>query len=106
MTVRELLSLADAAKPNELGDDLKLRWINDVEGRIECEIHKRPISEFKSVLGEDDVLCVPDSHSGLYLPYLLSMIAFAGADYEAYSRASVDFETALHAYAKFYIRNK
>ena len=56
MKVRELLEALDATRPNELSDALKLRWINDVEGRVQCEIHKKMPQNVKFVVSEEDTL--------------------------------------------------
>ena len=62
MIVRELLEVLDATKKNEMPDELKLRWINDVEGRVQCEIWKKSPELFKRVLSDEDILSVPDPY--------------------------------------------
>lgn len=105
MIVRELLETVDAIKENEISDVLKYRWINDVEGRVLCEIHKLSPSAVKTVISEDDVLSVPEPYTVLYVLFLVSMIEFARGNYSNYSRLSVEFEKSLEIYAKWFIRN-
>lgn len=105
MTVRELLEVLDATKKNEMPDELKLRWINDVEGRVQCEIWKKSPELFKRVLSDEDILSVPDPYCSMYLLFLVSMIEFAEGNYGDYARLSIEFEKNLELYAKWYIRN-
>jgi hypothetical protein len=106
MTVKELLEITDSVKENKLCDDVKLRWINDVEGRISCEIHGMSPEAFIPHTSDDDVLLVPDAYSSLYLLYLVSMIAFSNGDFSLYSTSNIKFEEMLHRYAKHCIRSR
>lgn len=106
MTAGELLKNLDSVKTNELCDDLKFRWINDVEGRVLCEIHKISPDRVKEIVSETDELTVPEPYSNLYILYLAAMIEFAGGNYSAYTELSAEFEKALLIYAKWFIRNR
>ncbi len=106
MTVRELIDLADAIKENEIGEDVKLRWINDIEGRVFCEIYKRPHESFCPRVSDSEGLSVPEPYSSLYLPYLIAMIAFTKGEYESYKSAMLEYEAAFLLYAKYYIRSR
>ena len=106
MTVRELLESVDSARPNDICDDIKIRLINDVEGRILCEICKKQPSEVTSLLGEDDILSVPEPYSRVYMLYLVSMLELMAGNYSAYSSVSAEFDKAFVEYGKWYLRNK
>ena len=105
MTVREMLDVIDSTVHNEVEDALKVRWIKDVEGRVLCEIGKRPPEELKEVLSEDDVLSVPEAYARVYLLFAVSMIEFSKGNYDGYARLTAEFERALELYARWYIRN-
>lgn len=105
MKVRELLETLDATRQNQLSDSLKLRFINDVEGRVQCEIHKIAPRSVRFVVSEDDELTLPEPYSSVYLLFLVSMIEFAEGHYSDYARLSIEFEKNLEIYAKWYIRN-
>ena len=105
MTVREMLDIIDATRPNEIDDALKVRWIKDVEGRVLCEILKRSPDEVREVLGEDDVLSVPAPYARVYLLFAVSMIEFSNRNYDGYAKLCTEFEKAFELYGRWYIRN-
>jgi hypothetical protein len=106
MKISDMLELVDAVKSNEYSDDLKIRWLNEVEGRVLCEIRKVKPEDIKEMTGSDDVLSVPNPYSRLYLFYLASMIDFSRGDAAAFSRSNEAFEAAFTEYAKFVLRSK
>ena len=105
MTVREMLDVIDATMPNEVDDALKVRWIKDVEGRVLCEIFKRSPDEVRKVLGEDDVLSVPEAYARIYVLFVVSMIEFSKRNYDGYAKLCAEFEKAFELYGRWYIRN-
>ncbi len=106
MTVRELIDMADAVKANELQEQIKLRWINDIEGRVFCEIYKGSPDAFSPRVSDSETLFVPEPYSSVYLPYLIAMIAFAKGEFEAYHNAMIEYEASWLTYAKYYLRSK
>ncbi len=106
MTVRELLETFDACKSNQHSDSVKTAWVNDVEGRVQCEIMGKTPEKFVKLMSEDDTLTVPDAYSRIYLLYLASMCELASANYDAYESASKAYENAILVYAKSCIRNR
>lgn len=105
MVARELLEIVDAMKENDVPDQLKFIWINEIEGRVHCEIFKKSPESFKSIVSEDDILTVPDPYVSLYMLYLVSMIEFVQGDYANFAKLTVEFEKSLSIFAKWYIRN-
>jgi len=106
MTVDEIITLADAIKKNDIGEELKLRWINDVEGRVHCEIKRLPLGDFKELVSTEQELSVPEPYSKMYLSYILSMIAFVKGDYGLYSDVYMQYERDFTEYAKFCLRGR
>ena len=106
MKVGQIISIIDELKENEINDEIKLFWINEVEGRISGEILKRKSGEFKSLVSFSDELSVPEPYSRLYVLYLDAMIAFSKGDYDAYYTVTAEFEKAFSEYARFVIRNR
>ena len=101
-----MLAIVDAMKPNELCEEVKIRWLCDLEGRVLCEIHKQPPESVKLPESEKSSLTVPDAYSRLYSLYLAAMIEFTAGNYEEYTRLNADAESAFMIYAKHYIRNR
>ncbi len=106
MKINEIISIADALKTNELSEEVKLGRLNDVEGRVFCEIRKMSPSDFQGAVSLTDELSVPAPYSKMYVLYLLAMIAFSRSEYELYEKMLIDYENAFSEYARFYMRNK
>lgn len=106
MKVERLIATLDAIKENTVNDDTKLVWINEVEGRIACEIHKKTTAEIRSLVSGSDELSVPEPYSRIYILYLVAMIAFTQGEYDLYSRTVIEYETAFSEYAKYVIRSR
>ena len=106
MKAGELLAIVDAIRVNTETDNVKYAWINEVEGRVLCEIRKEDPSRLTPVISEDDELTVPIPYSKLYTLYILAMIALSGGDYNGYTRAISEFEEAFSEYARFCIRSR
>ncbi len=106
MKVDELIALADGLKNNDLSVDLKLRWINDVEGRVHCEIKGLAPGEHLDIMTTEQEISVPMPYAKMYLSYIIAMIAFSKGEYELYSDLMMKHERDFCDYAKFCIRNR
>ncbi|MBQ8407820.1 MAG: hypothetical protein IJY39_03050 [Clostridia bacterium] len=106
MKVRELFELADAAKPNDICDSVKMRWVNDIEGKVACEIMKKAPEEHMPLSGEDSELSVPDAYVRVYLLYLWAMIELSAGNYSAFTELNRAFESELAAFARYVIRSR
>ena len=106
MRVDEILSIADSLMVNQISEELKLHWINEVEGRVHCEIMKAAPADFVSVNAMDHELSVPMPYAKMYLSYILAMIAFADKEYDLYTDVMMKFERDFCEYAKFYLRTR
>lgn len=104
MRVEEILSLADALKSNDISEEVKLHWLNELEGRVHCEIFKRSIDDVVKLTALDQELSVPAPYTSVYISYLLAMIAFAVGEYELYAELSLKYERDFLKYAKFCMR--
>lgn len=106
MKVERLIATVDAIKENDVNDDTKLIWINEVEGRVACEIHKKNALEYRNIISINDELSIHEPYSRIYMLYLIAMIAFTKGEYDLYSRTTVEYEAAFSEYAKYVIRNR
>ncbi len=106
MKVERLIATLDAIKENTVNDDTKLVWLNEVEGRIACEIHKKNTEETGMLVSGEDELSVSEPYSRIYILYLIAMIAFTEGNYDLYSRTVIEYEAAFSEYAKYVIRNR
>ena len=106
MKVDTILDLVDGIKANAIDEGVKLAWINEAEGRVECEIHKKKSKNIVLLTSGNDDLSVSGPYARIYVLYLIAMIAFAKGEYELYERTFVEYENAFSEYAKYYIRNR
>ena len=106
MKVNEIISIIDELKENDVNDELKLFWLNEVEGRINGEIFKRKREELQSIVSLSDDLSAPSTYSRIYVLYLGAMIEFGKGNYDSYYKILAEFEKAFSEYAKYIIRNR
>lgn len=106
MTVGKLISVFDAIKENSTNDDVKLVWLNEVEGRIAFEVHKKKAEDFKALVSTEDALMLPEPYSRMYILYLGAMISFSTKEYSIYSKLIAEYEKVFAEYARYVIRNR
>ena len=106
MKVERIILTLDEMKENSVSEEVKIVWLNEVEGRVECEIRGKKPEEFVPLTSGEDTLSLPEPYSRAYLLYLCAMIAFAKGEYELYSKGIIDYETAFSEYARYYIRSR
>lgn len=106
MRVDEILSIADSLKKNEIGEELKLFWLNEIEARVHCEINKLPLEEFKKISTTLQELSIPMPYARVYLTYLLAMMSFVSKEYDLYTDICIKYESEFSEYAKFCLRER
>lgn len=104
MTVKQIIEYTDKLKPNSFDFDIKLVWINQVEGMVQSEIMKTPIDKIEMMTGEDDVLSVGHPYSQIYSFYIISMIDFFSGDFVKYQNSSAAYNDAMKTYSKYVLR--
>lgn len=103
MKISDLINFVDVVKPNAFSDAVKLSWINEVEGKIWCEIYLRDASSFvphTQTSGTD--LTVKPPHHKMYSEYLSAMIDFANGEYDKYENSMAMFNDSFKAYMRWY----
>lgn len=106
MKVEEILMTVDAIKENVLCDEIKFEKLNDVEGRVFCEIMKKDPCDYEKIVSVTQELSVPIPYSKMYVLYLTAFIAFAQGDYDTYKNIMSEYETAFCEYAAHCIRTR
>lgn len=126
MTINELLSEVDELKPNQYGDEQKIRWINKVEKTIIEEIikmrepDKKPeeteeseesagneeteFTGYTEATNMDTELVVKEPYTDLYKYYLFSMIDMHNEEYDRYQNSSQMFNAAYQDFANYWYR--
>lgn len=111
MTITELFVSVDDQKPNAYDDQIKLSWLNDIEGKVYRDVidhHEKPegLREYAK-LGINDLdteLCVPDPYTSLYQYYIYSMIDFHNGETDRYQNSALMFNQAFQEFANYWKR--
>ena len=82
MKYREVISQADAARPNTVRDAVKFAYLHELENSIaEVMQVEAPANPFP----QDGVLLMPSPHDGIYKLYLMAMTDFEMQDLDLYA---------------------
>ena len=106
MTVRKVLELADAAKPNETVDDVKIGWVGQIEGRVLCEVLGRRPEDIVLPQWDEDELAIPDAYAKAYVLHVVAMMELSAGNCETYSLLCVERDALLGSYAKYVLRSR
>ena len=107
MTVEKVIRLSDVLKPNKLPTELKLQYVNEVEGIVQTDImllSSEDIVTYDETMMETELLVKPP-HDKIYKDYLAAMIDFAHGEYDKYANSIQQFNTSLSEYTRWYARS-
>ena len=104
MTVKEMIEYTDRLKPNSFNFEVKLSWINQVEGMLQSEILNVPLDKIKVLSNASDTLLIPHPYSQAYSFYVASMIDFFSGDFAKYENSSAAYNDVMKLYAKYILR--
>jgi len=111
MTINDAITEVDTIKPNQYPDELKVRWLSVLEGKIIDEIiltHQlAEVVEFNgySIDDMETELIVPDTYADVYIYYLMAMIDATNNEGTRYSSSMQQFNSAWQDFANYYNRN-
>lgn len=111
MTINEVITQVDELKPNQVSEDIKVRWLSVLEGKIIDEIiltHELADRiEFNGYTINDmnTDLLVPDTYADLYIYYVEAMIDQVNNEGARYASSMQMFNNAWQDYANYYNRN-
>ncbi len=105
MKIKDVIAYVDAIKPNAFPDEVKVQWINEVEGFIQTDVMLLDILEVIRYSSPDDhetELLVLPPHSKIYYAYLIAMVDFANGEYDKYANTMVMYNEFLNEYMIWY----
>ena len=111
MTINEVLTEVNEIKPNAYDDNMKIRWISVLEGKLIDEIFATHELENKidfngyTVNDLETKLLVPDTYADVYKYYVFAMIDAANQEAARYASSMALFNAAYKDFASFYNRN-
>lgn len=99
MTIEDAVLWIDRIKPNNFENDDMVRWLDEVEGRIQTEILLLDINEcFHYTSWSDDKdkeLIVPSPYDRVYTAYLSAMVDNANGEYNRYMNTKLQYDDAF-----------
>lgn len=123
MTVSQVLAYVDDVKPNQYDDDIKIKWLSALEGRIFNDVintHMRNYDELIEDTEEETYsytefggldswdmetqLVVPDEYAELYSLYIMAKIDFSNGETDRYQNSSLMFNASYNDFTAWYNR--
>lgn len=105
-TINDIISEVDELKPNQYDDELKIKWLSNLEGRIVDSVFKthelEEEIEFEGYTDVSEELLVEAPYDELYKYYLMAMIDFNNSETDRYSNTSAMFNASYQAFANHY----
>lgn len=112
MTIQDVLSYMANMKPSSVGDDVLVRWISELEGKIYHEVvswHENgkdvPHGPYNASSDMQTTLLVPSPFDSVYSLYLSAQIDFVNGEYGRFNNSMLMFNTAFSDFANWYNRN-
>ena len=82
MKLQSLISTVDSLKKNTFTDEVKVSWVNEVEGLIQTDVLRISIDDVvQYTIDQDPTLIVKPPHDRLYRYYLEAMICYEQEEY-------------------------
>ncbi len=108
MTISEILAEVDEIKPNTYDDNIKIKWLSELDGKVFNELvttheHEDDI-EFKGYTEADidEELLIPFPYTDTYRNWLFAMIDYSNGETDRFSNSMVMFNNAYSTYAKYF----
>ncbi|MBR3863268.1 MAG: hypothetical protein IKM42_06425 [Clostridia bacterium] len=95
------MSFVQSVKPHEFEQAVMLRWLEELEKKIEFEIHERFARGGGFQCAAADKLSVPPPYDKVYWTYLVSMIELVQGTPQTYEFANGVFKEAYGEYARY-----
>ena len=107
MTIRQAIQLADQTRPNSFDPELKLRWLSNLDGRLNEEVpgaHGRAadFSGYDAQTSDETELLVPWPFDDIYVRYLVMMIDFENGEFARYNNDAAAFNRIWQSWAGYY----
>lgn len=111
MTIADVISRVDAAKPNRFSQKQKLEWLGNLEGQIFREIictHENPDEISYEAFGSDvdmaRTLIAPHPYDEVYILYLQSRIDLGNQEIAKYQNSAALFNNSYDLLRNYWKR--
>ena len=105
-TMNEVIGELEEVKPNVITDEVKYKWLANLDGRISLQVHMED-APVTYVLPDDaeKQLLVGAPFDDLYVLYCSAMVDFYNREYNNYNFSVMLFQERFEAYKAFYIQH-
>lgn len=109
MTVREAIEMLDLLKPNQYDDNIKVKWLSELDRKIKTEIidtHENSV-EFTGYDEETDIeteLLIQDDYSTAYIYWLMAKVDYFNNETARYNNDMMMFNTEIADFNRWYNR--
>lgn len=111
MTIRQLLDMVDAQRPNVVPEEQKIQWLSDVDNMVYNEIYLAhigcPVQEFRGYTADTDTatgLLVPEPYTDIYTNYVKMQIDLVTAESGKYTQDMTLFNASYKTFGDFWRR--
>lgn len=113
MIISNLIGYVNSVKPHNFDNSVLIRWLNEVEGRIQTEIYLIDIHEIVQYDWSDSwtsdrkaeelakELLVPAPYDDIYTTYILAEIDNANGEYNRYANTKAQFDKVFAEYSRY-----
>ncbi len=104
MTIQSCLEIVEELTATPTSEDLLLRWLSEIEGRVEVELlglSPSRVHPFGESTAKSTPLSAPFPFDRLYWLYLVAMLDYTAGDSDRYENTAALFNSAYGDYAKW-----
>ena len=108
MTLSDVISSVDEIKPNAFSNEMKTKWINEVEGMVQTQVFlmvPMGLVQYTYDRDKDSILLVDPPHDKLYPAYLEAKIDYANGEYNKYQNTMQMFNSFFSEFMRWYADN-
>ena len=120
MTINEAITLVDEIKPNTYDENIKIKWLSELDGRIFNDVimtHEHDLVEDEEgnmvepkftgydENSENEELLIPDTYADIYRSWLIAQIDFANGEPDRFNNSIMMYNNSLKEYYDWYNRN-
>ncbi len=105
MTLKEVIERADELRPNDFSTEMKVAWLNEIEGMVQTNVMLLQAEDLVQYNWEDHAeteLLAKFPHDKIYWAYLIALIDFANDDTARYNNDMALFNERWGEYMRWY----
>ncbi|MBR2987139.1 MAG: hypothetical protein IKC63_03885 [Clostridia bacterium] len=111
MTIAEAITGIDQRKRNGIPEDVKIKWLSELDGRVYNELilthdggDSIPLPRYDENTIRTTTLLIPSPYERIYLLWLEALIDYTSGEMNRYANAYAMFNNTYAEYARLYHR--